>query len=301
MSRQKIIVILGQTATGKSDLAVKLAKKFGGEVVSADSRQVYRGLNLGTGKITRREMRGVPHHLLDIADPRRYFSVAQYQKLANRAVKNILSREKLPIICGGTGLYIDAAVSGKIFPEVKPDEKLRKRLNGKTTKELHEMLQKLDPRRAKEIDKNNPRRLVRAIEIARMLGRVPAIKYKPLSYDALKIGLRPSEKELRQKIHNRLIERMKKGMIAEAYRLHNKGLSWKRMEELGLEYRYLAKYLNNEITKKEMLNKLETEIWRYAKRQKIWFKKDKKIYWVDPFNNSLPDKAAEITRHFLGA
>jgi len=299
MRKQKIAVILGQTATGKSDLAVKIAKKFGGEIISADSRQVYKGLNVGTGKITKQEMGGVPHHLLDVADPKKYFSVAQYQKLANRAIKDVLSRGKLPIICGGTGLYIDAAVSGKTFPEVKPDEKLRKQLNGKTTKQLFEILKKLDQRRAKEIDKDNPRRLVRAIEIARKIGKVPGSKLQVPSYNTLKIGLKLPEEKLKQKISKRLHARMKKGMAEEAHRLHARGLSWKRMEELGLEYRYLSKYLKSEITKQEMLNKLETEIRRYAKRQKTWFKRDKEIVWFDASGKGLRQETTAAVSRFL--
>jgi tRNA dimethylallyltransferase len=163
----KILVILGQTAVGKSNLAVRLAKKFNGEIISADSRQVYKGLDIGTGKITKKEMGDVPHFLLDVVSPKRKFSVSQYKKLADKAIKHILGKHKTPIIVGGTGFYIQAIVDNLVLPEVKPDLKLRKKLEKKSTEELVKILKKLDSERAREIDTKNPRRLIRAIEIAR--------------------------------------------------------------------------------------------------------------------------------------
>ena len=292
--RQKIVVILGQTATGKSDLAVKLAKKLKGEVVSADSRQVYKGLNIGTGKIARREMQGVPHHLLDVADPKKQFSIAEYKKLAEKTIANIISRGKLPIICGGTGFYIQAIVNGIVLPEVAPNIKLRKQLENKSTKQLYAILKKIDLRRAKNIDKNNPRRLVRAIEIAKALGSIPNLEVKPLSWDILQIGLKLSDAELRKKIHNRLLSRIKSGMINEAKRLNKNGLSWKRMEELGLEYKYLAQYLQGKISKIEMLSQLETAIWQYTKRQNTWFKRNKRIKWFSPSDIKKIEKIVSV-------
>ncbi|MEK7614634.1 MAG: tRNA (adenosine(37)-N6)-dimethylallyltransferase MiaA [Patescibacteria group bacterium] len=296
MQKSKLIVILGQTATGKSGVAVRLAKKFNGEIVSADSRQIYRGLDLGTGKITKKEMRGIPHHLLDIASPREQFSVAEYKKLADTAISGILRRGKIPILCGGTGLYIDTVVNGTILPGVAPNIKLRKKLNNKTTKQLFEMLKKLDPRRAGSIDPQNPRRLIRAIEIARALGKVPIYDQRPTIYDTLKTGLILSDKTLKRKIHIRLFARISRGMITEAKRLRKRGLSRRRMEALGLEYRYLARYLNGKISKQEMLARLETEIWRYAKRQRTWFKRDKKILWFEPKEF---EKIEKETKRFL--
>ncbi|MCC6290472.1 tRNA (adenosine(37)-N6)-dimethylallyltransferase MiaA [Candidatus Nomurabacteria bacterium] len=166
MSKQ-VLVIVGPTASGKSALAVQLAKKFDGEIISADSRQVYRGLDIGSGKITEKEKRGIPHHLLDIASPKRIFTVARYQKLAKQKIAEIIGRGKLPIICGGTGFYIQAIVDDLALPKVKPDSRLRKSLAQKTVPELFKMLQKLDSNRARKIDRNNPRRLIRAIEIAK--------------------------------------------------------------------------------------------------------------------------------------
>lgn len=289
----KILVILGQTASGKSALAVKLAKRFGGEIISADSRQVYKGLNIGTGKITKKEMSGIPHHLLDVVNPKKRFTVVEYQKLARKKIAEIFSRGKLPIICGGTGFYISALVDNIVLPDVPPDPKLRARLKKETPETLFNMLLKLDPRRAKTIDLKNARRLIRAIEIAQALGSVPQnTKVKPL-YKSLFIGLALASEKLKKKITIRLFARLParsrkakagigEGMIAEAKRLHARGLSWKRMEELGLEYRYLALYLQKKISKSEMVEKLKTEIWHYAKRQMTWFKHDKRIFWFKP-------------------
>ncbi len=278
----KILVIVGPTASGKSALSVRLAKKFNGEIISADSRQVYTGLDIGTGKITKKEMRGVPHHLLDVVNPKKQFSVAEYKKLADKSVGNILKKDKVPIICGGTGLYVDSIINGAVIPEVAPNLKLRKLLGKKPTEELFKLLKKLDPRRAKNIDAKNPRRLVRAIEIAKALGKVPDHKTQISKYQPLWIGLTPDKEPLRKKIHARLLARMKTGMVNEAKKLHENGLTWKRMNDLGLEYRYLAKYLNGSITKKEMLVLLEKEIRNYSKRQMTWFKRNKKIKWFSP-------------------
>lgn len=277
----KIIVVLGPTATGKSDLAVLLAKKFDGEVVSADSRQVYRGLDIGSGKITRREMKGVPHHMLDVAPPRTTYTAARFTRDANIAVQKILKKKRVPIIVGGTGMYLDALVDGVTFPEVPPNLALRKKLEKKSTDELYRLLKKKDSKRAKNIDQHNRRRLIRALEIAEKLGKTPAIQKKHL-FTPLHIGLTLPSPELKNRIHARLLARMKKGMVREVTKLRKEGLSWKRFAELGLEYRYLALYLQKKITKKEMLERLENEIVQYSKRQMTWFKRDERIQWFRP-------------------
>ncbi|MEJ0002097.1 MAG: tRNA (adenosine(37)-N6)-dimethylallyltransferase MiaA [bacterium] len=280
--KTKVLVILGQTATGKSDLAVAVARKFGGEVISADSRQVYKGLDIGTGKITKKEMQGVPHYLLDVASAKKKFTVAEYKALADAKIADIISRGKLPILCGGTGFYINAVTSGAVFPEVPPNQKLRATLEKKSAPVLFAMLKKLDARRANGIDAKNKVRLVRAIEIAKYMGKVPAVKYAKLPYQFIKIGLTLPLPDLETKIKIRLEKRIKAGMLREATRLHAAGLSWKRMEELGLEYRHMALYLQKKISKQEMIAGLETAILQYAKRQMTWFKRDKKITWYSP-------------------
>lgn len=279
-NKSKLIVIVGQTATGKSDYAVKLAQYVNGEIISADSRQIYKGLNIGSGKITKKEMQGIPHHMLDVANPKNVFSVSDYKKMSERIIDDILARGKTPILVGGTGFYIDAIVNGNIFPEVPPNKSLRKKLSSLSAIENFEVLKKIDPIRAESIDKNNNVRIIRAIEIADFLGKVPKIISKP-KYEIEQIGLTMSEVKLRQKIHNRLLSRIKSGMIEEVDYLHSKGLSWKRMHDLGLEYRYVSLFLQNKLTKQEMLNQLESEIWQYAKRQKTWFKRGKKIKWIE--------------------
>ncbi len=293
--KPKILVILGPTATGKSDLAVKFAKKYNGEVISADSRQVYIGLDIATGKITKKEMLGIPHHMLDVVSPKKVFSVAKWKTQAEKIIEEIISRGKLPIVCGGTGFYIQSIVDGVLLPEIEPDYKLRKELTKKSTEELFSILKKLDGRRAEKIDAKNPARLTRAIEIARALGKVPAVK-KAGKYDTLQIGLALSDKKLKENIHMRLLSRVKKGMVKEAQNLHEDGLSWKRMRELGLEYRHLADYLEKKTDKAEFLQKLETEDWHYAKRQMTWFKRDAGIKWFEPKQNKLIEK--EVGKFF---
>jgi tRNA dimethylallyltransferase len=272
MEKQKLIVICGPTATGKSDYAVTLAKKINGEIISADSRQVYKGLDIGSGKITPREMKGVPHYLLDVANPKRTFSVAQYKKIADDKIKSILQRKKIPIICGGTGLYIDAIVYDTSFPEVPPNKALRSMLEKLSTEMLAEKLHSLDEERFREIDTQNRVRLIRAIEIATALGTVPKQK-RAAKYNIEWVYLDFPDEVLKKRIHDRLAKRMKSGMIAEVKKLHENGLSWKRLEALGLEYRFVAQFLQKKITKQTMLETLEKEIWHYAKRQRTWFKK----------------------------
>jgi tRNA dimethylallyltransferase len=278
---KKILVILGQTATGKSDLAVSLAKKLNGEIISADSRQVYKGLDIGSGKITKREMKGVSHYLIDIISPKKVFSVADFQKMAYQKIDDILKRGKLPIVCGGTGFYLQAIIDGIVLPGIEANKKLRAELEKKDLTELQLILKNLDKKRFSEIDTKNKVRLVRAIEIACALGRVPKLKKSP-KYSVLQIGVTWPTEALHKKIHERLIKRVKTGMVKEVTNLHEEGLSWKRLEALGLEYKYVALFLQNKITKAEMITELETKIVQFAKRQKTWFQKDARINWFQP-------------------
>ena len=285
--KPRLLVILGQTSTGKSDCAVALAREIGGEIISADSRQVYKGLDLLSGKITKKEMCGIPHHLLDVVTPKTTFSVAQFQKKAARAIIDISARGKIPILVGGTGLYIDAVVNGTVLPEVPPNPTLRKKLSLLSAPKLFAMLFKLDPVRAESIDSNNKVRLIRAIEIAQALGSVPKVSQTHTLYNVLKIGLTIPDEVLKERIRTRITKRIKKGMIAEAQKLHDSGVSWKRMNELGLESRYCAMYLQGLISKQDMLRELEIATWHYAKRQKTWFKRDKEIIWIHPNDTRL--------------
>ncbi len=279
MPKQKVIAIVGPTASGKSSLGIFLATRIGGEIISADSRQVYRGLDIGTGKVTKKEMAGVPHHLLDVTSPKKVFTVDDFIKLGGQACANILKNTKVPIIVGGTGLYVDALLGRMSIPSVPPDPRLRARLKKKSADILMKMLQKLDPERAETIEQKNPRRLVRAIEIAKALGKTPPKKVEE-KYEVLWLGINPPDAVLKKNIHTRLLTRMKAGMLAEAKRLHAQGLSYKRMRELGLEYRFLADHLTGKLGTSDMEAELERAIWQYAKRQRTWFKRNEKINWT---------------------
>jgi len=283
---KRLIVIVGPTASGKSSLAVKIAQKLHGEIISADSRQVYKGMNLGTGKVTKKEMGGIPHHLLDVANPKTIFSAGQYQKLGRIALQKIWAKNKLPIICGGTGFYIQALVDGLVLPEVSPNRELRKKLTKLTAEKLFKILKKLDPERAKNIDSQNPARLIRAIEIAKALGRVPKLKTDPLDAKIIYIGINPNKEQLKSNIHKRLLTRIKFGMLAEIKKLRTAGVSWKRLESFGLEYYWSACLLQKEINKKEFLIGLEKAINDYAKRQMTWFKRNPNIHWIKNYQEA---------------
>jgi len=295
MSTSKVLVIVGPTASGKTSLSIELAKKFNSEVISADSRQVYRGLDIGTGKVTPSEMSGVPHHLLDVADPEDTYTVADYVRDGRIATHDILSRGKLPIIVGGTFFYIDALLGAISTPEVPPNTELREELENHSTEELFEILKEKDSARAQTIDPNNRRRLIRAIEIATALGAVPKTHSVEL-YTALTIGIHIEKEDLLKNIHTRLVERIDAGMIEEVISLHKNGLSYERMTELGIEYQYISEYLQNKITKDEMCSLIETKSWQYAKRQMTWLKRNQEIQWVkkDEF-----EKIARIVNEFL--
>jgi len=296
--KSKLIVLLGQTATGKTGLSIELAKKYQGEIVSADSRQVYKGLDLGSGKATKKEMAGIPHHLLDVASPKRKFSVAQFQKQALKTIDNILKRNKTPFLVGGSAFYLYSIIEGWQFPQTKRDEKLRKVLEKKTKKQLFSLLKGLDPKRAKVIEKNNKRRLIRAIEIAKQLGNVPKIKKKP-KYNCLVLGLKQNNEDLKKLIKIRLLKRMRQGMFNEVKQLRSEGISWQRLEGLGLEYKWLALYLQNKIKKDEMLEKLATDIYRFAKRQMTWFKKDETIHWLSTNKKERLNQAQALIDRFI--
>lgn len=284
----KVIAVVGPTSSGKTALGVWLAKQiqkgFGGaEIISADSRQVYKGLNLGTGKVTRKEMAGVPHHLLDVASPKKVFSANDFKRLGEKAITKIIKKNHIPIVVGGTGLYADVLLGRMVLPEVPPNPALRARLEKKSASQLFALLKKKDPERAKNIEPDHKRRLVRALEIAGAIGKSPA-KTSAMTgiekYQVLWLGLNPGSDTLQKNINKRLRARFKAGMLAEAKRLHTQGLSYKRMEALGLEYRSMAEYLQKKITEQEMLINLERAINHYARRQTRWFRRNPNIVLV---------------------
>ncbi len=302
--KSKIIVVLGPTASGKSDLGIGIARKFGGEIISADSRQVYRGMDIGTGKVTKKEQRLAKHHLLDVFNPKKVFTVSDFQKLGAKIIEDIQDRNRVPVVVGGTGFYIDALLKGFSLPEVPPDKKLRAELAEQSAEQLFARLKKLDPSRAENIDPKNKRRLIRALEIIKATGR-PVLKLnhesRSMNYDILWLGLRP--KNLEKRIETRLDKRLRAGMVKEVKRLIEKGVSKKRLRDFGLEYRQISEYLASEkfkvkseknFRKSEYHEKLLRDIIKYSKRQMTWFKKNEDIIWVKNLK-----EAEKITRKFL--
>ncbi len=303
----KIIVILGPTASGKTKLAVALASKFNGEIVSADSRQVYKGMDVGTGKdlkefsifnfqfsnksqLTNPNLQNriqIPYHLIDVASPKQGFDLAKYQKMAFAAIDDILRRGKLPILVGGSGLYLQAVVDNYKLSEAQKDLGLRKKLEKLGADELFKKLEKLSPKLAVKLnnsDRNNKRRRIRYLEI---LGQDKNFKSRKggRKYEALLIGVNYSKQALKQRIFKRLLERLKEqNLIGEVENLHSHGLSWKKLEDFGLEYKFIALYLQKRLTYDEMVEKLNIAIYQFAKRQLTWFKRwekqGAKVNWV---------------------
>jgi tRNA dimethylallyltransferase len=297
MTRQKLVVILGPTASGKSSLAIKLAKKFKGEIISADSRQVYKGMDIGTGKVSKNQQKLVPHHLLDVTSPKRQFTAAQFKKLAAKSIKEIAKRGKLPFVVGGTAFYIYSLIDNLQLPPAKPNAKIRKGLDKKTAPELFTILNKLDPKRAKSIDRHNRVRLIRAIEINMITGKpVPLVPFPTPSKNesVLILGIKKDLATLYKLIDRRLDERLKAGMINEIKKLIKIGVSHKKLESFGLEYRYISKYLKDEMGLKSATLELKNAIHRFAKRQMTWFKRDPRIQWID----NQPE-AAKLIKKFL--
>ncbi len=268
----KVIVILGPTASGKTNLAIKLALELGGEIISADSRQIYKYLDIGTGKVKEEEKKGIIHHGIDIVDPKKNFSVIQYQKYALKKIKEIIKKGKVPIICGGTGFYIDAITRNFILPEVKPNLKLRKELSKNTPEKNFEILKSLDSDRAKNIDSKNNVRLIRAIEIAKALGKVPRILDQKSKYKFLKIGLKVEKEKLEKNINKRVKQMFKEGLEEEVENLKKMGIKESRLKDFGFEYY------------NPTLESVISESKKYAKRQMTYFKKDKNINWIESKN-----------------
>jgi tRNA dimethylallyltransferase len=283
--KNTLIVIVGPTASGKSELAVQIAKKINGEIISADSRQIYKGMDIGSGKVEGQwknniyYYKNIPHYLIDEVSPRRQYSVAQFQKKSKKIISDILKRGKTPIICGGTAHWVDAIVFEQSFPTVSPNKNLRSKLSKLSVEEMYTKLEKLDPNRAATIDAKNPRRLLRALEIVLSTGKPVPASSKKSNYLVHWIGLNPDTEELETKIKKRLMQRLKKGMVKEVESLHKSGISWKRLESFGLEYKYCAMYLQGKLSEKEMKDQLFTAIKQFTKRQRTWWKNNQSIKW----------------------
>ncbi|NCT02231.1 tRNA (adenosine(37)-N6)-dimethylallyltransferase MiaA [Candidatus Parcubacteria bacterium] len=285
--KPKVIAIVGPTASGKTSLSIAIAKQFSGEIISADSRQVYQGMNLGTGKVTKEEMAGVPHHLLDIAKPMDVYTGSDFVKDATVALEEIKMRNHLPIVAGGTFFYLDLLRGKMQSVPVAPNETFRASIADLSTATLLEMLYKKDPQRAATIDSANRRRVIRALEIIDALGAVPLYTPTESPYEWLILGTEITPEALHHNIKARLQERINAGMIEEVAQLHEDGVSYERLDDLGLEYRYIAKYLQGTLTKDEMLEQLETKSRQFAKRQLTWLKRDNEIEWFPPKSHEM--------------
>lgn len=293
---KKLVVILGPTASGKSELGLKLAKKFNGEIVSADSRQVYKGMDIGTAKPTKKERKEILHYLIDIKNPNQIYTVWQYKKEAIKAINKIIKKGKSPFLVGGTGLYLKAVIENLEIPRVKPDWKLRKSLELKIKtrglKSLYDELIKIDPEAAYIVDSQNPRRIIRALEVAIKTKRPFSQQRKKGEslFDVLEIGLSVSEEKLKEKIEKRVNKMMKTGLVKEVknlIKIYDKNLP--TFDAIG--YREIIDYLNKKFSLAEAIKKIEKNTWHFAKRQMTWFKKDKRINWTPP--SSHPYKYAE--------
>ncbi|MCP3965361.1 MAG: tRNA (adenosine(37)-N6)-dimethylallyltransferase MiaA [Lentisphaerae bacterium] len=308
----KTVIVTGPTATGKTALAIKLADKYDGEIVSIDSRQVYRGMDIGTGKdLDEYNFQGkrIPYHMLDIVEPEYPYNLMEFCRDTWQAIEGINVSKRLPILCGGTALYLDALISGYELPGAEPDFERREKLKSKTVDELGQLLQTEFPEAYDKLkDKTNKTRLLRALERAEAPQRkltTPPVKLQPLL-----LGVYFPRKEVHKRIELRLDGRLDAGMIEEVQHLHDNGVSWKRLDFFGLEYRYISEYLQGKCSRDEMRDKLLIKIRQFAKRQDIWFRKLERegwvIHWVpegdfkqaaklvDAFMNNAPLPSPEI-------
>lgn len=312
-TKPKIIVIIGPTASGKTGLGIQLARQFNGEIISADSRQVYRGMDIGTGKdlddyvindkfpISNSQTIKIPYHLIDVVEPTEVYDLARYKRDAETAIADILERDKLPIVVGGSGLYLEALVNNFSLSTIKADLKLRDRLEAMSLEEVFDELNQKNPSFVAKInhsDRHNKRRLIRYVEVFAQSGSVS--EKGEVKYDALIIGLDWPRAELNQRIHTRLMQRLdEQDMVEEVNNLNRQGVTWERLESFGLEYKFISWYLQEKLDYDEMVSRLETAICQFAKRQMTWFrrwsKSGAKIHWLTA--SELPDAEQLVTKH----
>ncbi|AMV71031.1 tRNA delta(2)-isopentenylpyrophosphate transferase [Desulfuromonas sp. DDH964] len=298
-----LLVILGPTASGKTRLAVAAAQALGGEIISADSRQVYRGMDLGTGKDLA-EYGAVPYHLIDIADPGEEYSLFRFQKECFAAITRITDRGRLPILCGGSGLYLDAVLRGYRLVEVPENPALRAELAGASDAELAAQLRQLRPQLHNTTDLGDRQRLLRAIEIATG-ERALAARLPPLPQLRPRVfGLRWERSRLRQRIAFRLRERLEQGLLEEVTRLHAAGIPWERLEFFGLEYRFVAWHLQGRLNRNDMTQQLASAIGAFAKRQETFFRRMERqgvaIHWLAGQGEPVAEMLAELARQKAG-
>ena len=292
----KLIVIAGTNASGKSGLGVELALRYGGEIVSADSRQVFRGLDLGSGKIAPGEMKGVPHHLIDVCEPGDFFSMHDFQRMAYAAIDGIIARGRTPFLVGGTGLYVASVTEGYVMSDNPPDLEYRAYLETFETPELYEMLVKAVP--DTDVEPKNRNRVMRLLE--KLHAGDDHVPHNRPRYECLKLGVTWERETLKRRIDERLERRLNAGMIEEVRRLIDSGVSVDFLMKLGLEYRFITQYLTGEISsREEMVELLSTAIKQFAKRQMTWFRRDKDILWLDMTGDPMTQASAAIDG-FLG-
>jgi len=294
---RRLIVIAGTNASGKSGLGVELALKYGGEIVSADSRQVFRGLDLGSGKITPEETKGVPHHLIDICDAGEFFSMADFQRLAYEAVDGILDRGKPPFLVGGTGLYINSVADGYVMSNRMPDLAYRAELETLSTERLYQMLVEKLP--DTDVEPRNRNRVMRVLE--KLHDGDDVVPGKQPRYETLRLGVTWDRETLRRRIDERLERRLADGMIDEVDGLLKRGVSEEFLLKLGLEYKFITQYLKGDIaTEEELKLLLGTAIKQFAKRQMTWFRRDPSIHWLDMAKNPVQQASALIDEFLAG-
>jgi tRNA dimethylallyltransferase len=307
-SLPKLVVVLGPTASGKSALGITLALRRQGEIVSADSRQVYRGLDIGTAKVTPPERALVPHHLLDVVEPNDVYTVAQFQQDAITAINTILARKHQPFLVGGSPHYIQTVVDHFDMPHIPPQPEIRAKLQSRSLTDLLMQLETLDPKCAASIDRKNARRIIRALEVCLVSGQPFSAQRRmaaPL-FDCLLLGIHWERELLYQRIDRRVDERIQEGLLQEVQHLLACGVSHERLDALGLEYRFVSRLLQGEfVSETEMIQRLKYAIHDFTRRQLTWFQRDKRILWIEGHAGSageitMVEEADQLISFFLG-
>ena len=290
MNKPKVIVICGPTASGKTALSIELAKKVNGEIISSDSMQIYKDMDIGTAKPTEKEMQGIKHYLIDFVEPNQRYSVAEFKKDAENAIEEVLEKDKTPIVVGGTGLYVDSLIYGIEYPDIELDEKYREKLEKRADKEGLELLyneaKKIDPQAIEKISKNDKKRILRILEIYKATGKNKTEQEKEsrkngIKYDYKVFAINMDREILYDRINKRVDIMIENGLIEEVEKLLKKYTEFPTAMQ-GLGYKEVVEYLQGKITKEEMIENIKRETRRYAKRQITWFKKNKQTIWIGP-------------------
>ena len=300
MDKPKVVVICGPTASGKTALSIQLAQKINGEIISSDSMQIYKDMNIGTAKPTIEEMQGIKHYLIDFVEPNQRYSVAEFKKDAENAIEEILAKGKTPIVVGGTGLYVDSLIYGIEYQDIKIDEEYRKELEKRAQKEgleaLYAEAKKIDPEAVKKISSNDQKRILRILEIYKATGKNKTeqeqeSRKRGVKYDYKVFAIDMNREVLYDRINKRVDIMIENGLIEEVEKLLKKYKEFPTAMQ-GLGYKEVVEYLQADITKEEMIEKIKRETRRYAKRQMTWFRKNKQTIWIKP--NDLPKILEQI-------